>query len=77
MTQAGIGLLEAVKDMYGVVEGNTAGVEQKGEIGGRIIELVGFDKVKKEQRCQSGTWGWWGGGSVEMSSCHNYLHSGT
>ena len=29
VTQAGIGLVEAVKDRYGVVEGKIAGVEQK------------------------------------------------
>jgi len=55
VTQAGIGLVEAVKDRYGVVEGKTAGVEQKemmelqAEIGARFVEVVGFDKVNKEQ----------------------------
>ena len=79
VTQAGIGLLEAVKDMYGVVEGKTAGVEQKemlelqAEIGERIVELVGFDKVKKrakpderpeegvsQEHGGGGEGGWWG-----------------
>jgi len=55
VTQLGIGLVEAVKDRYGVVEGKTAGVEQdkimdlQAEIGARFVEVVGFDKVNKEQ----------------------------
>jgi len=55
VTQPGIGLVEAVKDRYGVVEGKTAGVEQdkimdlQAEIGARFVEVVGFDKVNKEQ----------------------------
>jgi hypothetical protein len=55
VTQPGIGLVEAVKDRYGVVEGKTAGVEEENildlqaEIGARFVEVVGFDKVNKEQ----------------------------
>jgi len=55
VSQHGIGLLEAVKNRYGEVEGKTAGVEQKeiedlqAEIGARFVEVVGFDKVNKQQ----------------------------
>ena len=55
MTSWGIGLLEAVVSKYGLVEGVTAGVnekdiqELKAEIGARFVEVVGFDKVNKQQ----------------------------
>ena len=55
VTQWGQSLLAAVTSKYGQVEGNTAGVEQKhieelqAEIGARFVEVVGFDKVNKQQ----------------------------
>ena len=55
VTQWGRGLVDAVNSKYGQVEGNTAGVEQKhieelqAEIGARFVEVVGFDKVNKQQ----------------------------
>ena len=51
----GRGLLAAVEERYGAVEGETAGVEEGGmrelqhEIGARFVEVVGFDKVNREQ----------------------------
>jgi len=51
----GRGLLAAVEERYGAVEGDTAGVEEGGmrelqhEIGARFVEVVGFDKVNREQ----------------------------
>ena len=51
----GRGLLAAVEKRYGAVEGDTAGVEEGGmrelqhEIGARFVEVVGFDKVNREQ----------------------------
>jgi len=55
VTQWGVGLVKAVKDRYGEVEGKTGGVEQKemedlqAEIGARFVQVVGFDRVNKEQ----------------------------
>ena len=55
VTSWGIGLLQAVVSKYGVVEGVTAGVNEKdikelqAEIGARFVEVVGFDKVNKQQ----------------------------
>ena len=55
VTQWGGGLLEAVRRRYGVVEGDTAGVEEAGmaelqvEIGARFVQVVGFDKVNRQQ----------------------------
>ena len=55
VTSWGVGLIEAVRSRYGEVEGVTAGVDQKhmeelqAEIGARFVEVVGFDKVNKEQ----------------------------
>jgi len=55
VTQFGLGLVEAVQERYGMVEGKTAGVERseiddlQAEIGARFVEVVGFDKVNKEQ----------------------------
>ena len=55
VTQWGIGLVEAVKERYGEVEGETGGVEQKemeelqAEIGARFVQVVGFDRVNREQ----------------------------
>jgi len=51
----GRGLLAAVEERYGAVEGDTAGVEEgrmrelQHEIGARFVEVVGFDKVNREQ----------------------------
>ena len=48
-------MLQAVVSKYGVVEGVTAGVNEKdikelqAEIGARFVEVVGFDKVNKQQ----------------------------
>jgi hypothetical protein len=45
----------AVAERYGAVAGDTAGVEEGGmqdlrdEIGARFVEVVGFDKVNREQ----------------------------
>jgi hypothetical protein len=47
--------LAAVEERYGAVEGDTAGVEEgrmrelQHEIGARFVEVVGFDKVNREQ----------------------------
>ena len=55
VTGPGVGLLEAVVSKYGEVEGSLAGVEQRGidelqaEIGARFVEVVGLDKVNKQQ----------------------------
>ena len=55
VSQWGQGLLAAVTSKYGQVEGTMAGVEQKhieelqAEIGARFVEVVGFDKVNKQQ----------------------------
>ena len=55
VTEWGKGLVAAVNSKYGQVEGATAGVHQKhidelqAEIGARFVEVVGFDKVNKQQ----------------------------
>jgi len=55
VTSWGVGLMEAVRSRYGEVAGITAGVDQQhmeelqAEIGARFVEVVGFDKVNKEQ----------------------------
>ena len=55
VTEWGKGLLAAVSSKYGIVDGVTAGVDQKhidelqAEIGARFVEVVGFDKVNKQQ----------------------------
>merc|ERR1719483_601078 len=55
VTQWGVGLVNAVEERYGEVEGDTGGVEQKemedlqAEIGARFVQVVGFDRVNKEQ----------------------------
>ena len=55
VTNWGVGLMEAVVSKYGEVSGATAGVHQKNidelqaEIGARFVEVVGFDKVNKQQ----------------------------
>ena len=55
VTNWGTGLLAAVKTRYGEVEGVTAGVEQtsidelQAEIGARFVQVVGMDKINKQQ----------------------------
>merc|ERR1719342_1493319 len=49
------GVVSAVEERYGLVAGETAGVDSGGiqdlqhEIGARFVEVVGFDKVNREQ----------------------------
>ena len=51
----GRGLAAAVEQRYGAVAGATAGVQEavmhdlRHEIGARFVEVVGFDKVNREQ----------------------------
>jgi len=55
VTNWGIGVLDAIEKRYGMVEGSMAGVKQENvedlcaEIGARFVEVVGMDKINKQQ----------------------------